>query len=249
MSEPRSRLGGDVPRYVQLAEQLRAMILTDNSELQSGFPTEAELCRTYNVSRFTVREALRRLQDEGLIARRRGSGTFVQPGASRGGARRQPFSNVRDILQYARDTQIAWERLAPGRIPKGYTDQLDMNVTGEWHRFRGLRRDKAERAIALTDVFVHRSLKGALQDLDPNRFTLLRQIAEHSGRQVARVTQSIQAVPAPAAVARELGLSARAPSLRVLRCYYDRSDFMFEISVSHHPGDRFAYWMRMDVDG
>ena len=37
--------------------------------------------------------------------------------------------------------------------------------------------------------------------------------------------------------------------LRILRCYHDQDGRMFEMSVSHHPGDRFAYSMHIDVEG
>ena len=73
------------PRYRELAEELRGEIL--RGEFQGrGFPTEADLCKRFSVSRFTVREALRALQADGLISRRRGSGTRIQPAAARGGA-------------------------------------------------------------------------------------------------------------------------------------------------------------------
>lgn len=224
------------------------MILANKDRLRQSFPTEAELCRTYDVSRFTVREALRRLQQEGLIARRRGSGTVVQPAAARGGALHQPLSNVGEILQYARGTQIRWERLPPGRIPRSYAEQLEPDVSGEWLRLQGVRQDGGGNAIAVTEAFVHQRLAGAIEDLDPNRHTLFRQLSERAGLEVARVTQDIQAVSAPAAVARALGMAPRAASLRVLRCYYDQADFLFEISASHHPGDRFAYSMHIDID-
>src|SRR5262249_179270 len=42
-------------------------------------PTERELVEQYQVSRLTVRTALRRLEDEGLIERHRALGTFVRP--------------------------------------------------------------------------------------------------------------------------------------------------------------------------
>ncbi|MHA4875136.1 GntR family transcriptional regulator, partial [Enterococcus faecium] len=74
------------PRYLEVAEDLRAQIAAGAFPQAEQFPTEAVLCRTYGVSRFTVREALRTLQQEGLIQRRRGSGTVIQPAAARGGA-------------------------------------------------------------------------------------------------------------------------------------------------------------------
>jgi GntR family transcriptional regulator len=48
-------------------------------EIDQRFPTEQELVATYGVSRHTVREALRRLQDEGLLERRRGAGSTLVP--------------------------------------------------------------------------------------------------------------------------------------------------------------------------
>ena len=44
-------------------------------------PSEHELCALFDLSRPVVREALQRLRDEGLIASRRGSGSYVQPRA------------------------------------------------------------------------------------------------------------------------------------------------------------------------
>jgi GntR family transcriptional regulator len=46
-------------------------------EYGERFPTESELTTEFDVSRATVREAVRRLRTEGLLDARRGSGTFV----------------------------------------------------------------------------------------------------------------------------------------------------------------------------
>ncbi len=64
-----------IPLWVQLLEQLRGRLA--HGEFESRFPTEEELTRDYQVSRYTVREAVRRLQADGLLVRERGRGTAV----------------------------------------------------------------------------------------------------------------------------------------------------------------------------
>ena len=59
-------------------QQLRQAILGGTFRPGSQLPTEAELCEMLGVSRTVVREALRVLEDEGLVARRHGVGTFVR---------------------------------------------------------------------------------------------------------------------------------------------------------------------------
>jgi GntR family transcriptional regulator len=47
-------------------------------ELDEHSPTDQELAEAYGASRHTVREAVRRLADDGLLARERGRGTRVR---------------------------------------------------------------------------------------------------------------------------------------------------------------------------
>jgi len=237
------------PRYVQLADTLRDQILSGALPANDQFPTENALCREYSVSRFTVREALRRLQTEGLIARRRGSGTMVQPAAARGGALHQPLSNVGEILQYARNTRITFEARGAIALPRAIAEQITEPGRGKWFHFSGIRRqDSDAQPIAVTDAYVAGHLAEAVTKVTTGRNTLFRQIEELAGIQLTRVTQDIQAVPASAAHADALGIARRAACLRILRCYYDGDGRLFEISVSHHPGNRFAYSMHIDID-
>jgi DNA-binding GntR family transcriptional regulator len=63
----------------EIAEQeLRQAIVNGSFRPGTQLPTEAELCEALGVSRTVVREALRVLEDEGLVMRRHGIGTFVR---------------------------------------------------------------------------------------------------------------------------------------------------------------------------
>jgi len=59
-------------------QELRQAIIRGTFRPGSQLPTEAELCEMLGVSRTVVREALRVLEDDGLVARRHGVGTFVR---------------------------------------------------------------------------------------------------------------------------------------------------------------------------
>ena len=52
------------PRYLQVARELRQDIVDGVYPVGSQLPTEHELCERFSVSRYTIREALRRLRDD-----------------------------------------------------------------------------------------------------------------------------------------------------------------------------------------
>ena len=237
------------PRYQEMADDLRTAILK-GAFPHGEFPTESMLCTQYGVSRFTVREALRALQGEGLIERKRGSGTVVQPAAARGGALHQPLSNVAEILQYARNSRFEFERLAEGGLPKAIAEQLGVAAGGRWFRFRGVRFGANDTVpIALVDAYVHDDLGSVIDRVEPNKETIFRQVERLAKIKLAGVTQDIQAVAAGADVAALLDITRRSPCLRILRCFHDADGKLFEISASHHPGDRFVYAMHIEVEG
>jgi GntR family transcriptional regulator len=64
------------PLYVRLKEAIRDRI---GSGMQPGdkLPSETELVETYGVSRMTVRLAMGALENEGVIVRKQGKGTFL----------------------------------------------------------------------------------------------------------------------------------------------------------------------------
>lgn len=64
-------------KYKWLAERLRERIERQKKEGLEQLPTELELCKKYHVSRQTVRAALALLTSEGLIEKRRGSGSYL----------------------------------------------------------------------------------------------------------------------------------------------------------------------------
>jgi GntR family transcriptional regulator len=64
--------------YVQLIEILRGKIETREWDVGFRIPTEEDLCKTYGVSRATVRSAIAELVREGYLFRQQGKGTFVK---------------------------------------------------------------------------------------------------------------------------------------------------------------------------
>ena len=65
-----------LPLWAQVLADLRRRLA--RGEFRAHFPGDEELRAQYGVSRHTVREAVRRLQAEGVIERGRGRGTFVR---------------------------------------------------------------------------------------------------------------------------------------------------------------------------
>ncbi|MBM3790959.1 MAG: GntR family transcriptional regulator [Acidobacteria bacterium] len=95
----------EVPLYYQLASLLREGITAGRHAPGDQIPTEADLVEEYGLSRITVRQALSSLEEEGLIRREPGRGTFVTD--------RQPFAGrlqldgtIEDLISMGSATSV-----------------------------------------------------------------------------------------------------------------------------------------------
>lgn len=242
------------PRYEQLADELRQAILAGRFDGNTAFPTESALCEHYGVSRFTVREALRCLQGERLISRRRGSGTLVEPPAIRSSARFQAFTSLDETRQYARDARTA---LAPDGfclLPRSLAAFVDPRHEAlhksRWARLRGLRTQGGgdDSPVAAIEAYVRPDLAPLLDKVDLTTLALFRQLERHGQFTVGRVMQEIAAVPASTPMAKALQIPRRTPCLRIVRIYHDSEGVPFEITNSYHPGEAFTYSMVIEPD-
>lgn len=87
-------------KYLVIVDWAKAQIKEKNLSSGDRFYSENELCDIHGVSRQTVRQALKMLENQDVIVRRRGSGTFVK---AAGGAHRTQSFNVGVISTYFSD--------------------------------------------------------------------------------------------------------------------------------------------------
>jgi DNA-binding GntR family transcriptional regulator len=66
------------PAYVQLADILRSQIASGVFRPGDQLPSEAQLCRRYDISPMTVRRSINLLADQGVVSTAQGRGTFVK---------------------------------------------------------------------------------------------------------------------------------------------------------------------------
>jgi len=227
------------PRYQQLAEIIRADILSGRLKPGDHIPTEMEICGHHQVSRHTAREALRILTVEGLLTRRKGSGSVVQ--APRTPVFAQALGDFEAILQYARDA--AFVPLNTRRATK--RDLRMFDLSDDYVRFEGLRGLDGQKPLALTRIF-------ALASLSPDENTLTRLgtsisewVEQEHGVAVANVTQRMEAIAVGPEDAAPLDVKEGSPALRTLRRYRDQQDRTILLSESLHPAGRFAYEMEL----
>jgi GntR family transcriptional regulator len=241
--------GGGAPRYHQLARILAERIAEGVHPVGSLLPTELELCDTFGVSRYTVREALRKLTEQGLVQRRQGSGTQVVS-ARRQASYVQSMRSVDELFQYARDTRLTVEDIAT--VAPG--EELEAVLGGEparaWIRIEALRQSgDGASPICVTHVYLNPDFADLADRLAGHAGPFYQLIEAVHGVRVAEVTQEIRAEPMPPAFARRLRTAAKVWALRVTRRYIGDDGRLLQVSVNWHPADRFRYTMQLRKDG
>lgn len=234
------------PRYVQVSQILQQRIGSGEYPVGGPLPTEGDLCQEFAISRHTVREALRRLAEAGLVQRRQGSGSQVLASQPSGGYVHS-MRSLSELFQYAADTRLRVDRVFDA-VPEAGALAPD-SLAQIWLKVEGLRLDAAGVvAICWTSIYINPAFAGILPDLAAPTGAIYRLIEERYGVMVERVEQEIRAMPISAAAAVALGVSRRIWAVRVVRRYLDAGGTVMLVSVNDHPGDRFSYSMQLQKD-
>jgi DNA-binding GntR family transcriptional regulator len=231
------------PLYARIEQRLRDAIAEGRYAVGTVLPTEAELCATLKVSRHTVREALRRLVEAGLVERRQGAGSIV---IAREPERGEVFGipSINGLLRYGDDTRLLIHRHGMAPLGREEAALAQGEVGAMWLSVQGLRIGQDGRPLATTDILIHPRFAAIAADL-PERGAIHHAIERRFGVEVVEVVQEIQAGPLPAAAANALRRRRRATGMLLMRRHVLTDGETLLVSRNWHPAEGFTYVMRL----
>jgi GntR family transcriptional regulator len=238
-------LGASQPQYVLVAQALIDDIRRGRYPVGSLLPPELDLCTHFGVSRHTIREAIRRLQERGLVTRQRGVGTEVR--TDRVEPRYvQSTASIADLPRYVEDTRLVTHASEDVIADEALAETLACPVGQRWVHVTGYRyagRDKLP--IALTHIYINAAYGGIQKLIGTQKVPVYTLIERQYGESVVEVKQTIRAVALTQAEARDLKVKRGSAGLVVTRTYVGANGRALEVAVNLHPADRFSYSMSL----
>ncbi|MBY0337853.1 MAG: GntR family transcriptional regulator [Acetobacteraceae bacterium] len=229
------------PRYRQVADDLIAQLRAGQHPVGAMLPTETELCAHYAVSRHTVREALRLIEEAGLVSRRQGSGTTVIAQEARGRFV-QDISSMTELLQYPEETRLTVLRAKEAKLEGMAAAAAGVTAGESWLRVEGIRRVRVTDApICFVTLLIRPEYASVLDQVGVEPGPVYGLIEKRFGLAVSAVELDMSACGVPEAQAPLLEVETGAPALLIRRRYMDGQGRVFEVSEATHPAPRFTY--------
>lgn len=234
-----------IPRYRAIADELINGIVSKKYAVGSALPAETDLCVQLQASRHTVREALRILEDSGLISRRQGSGSEVLTDTPPV-RYHQSVDSIEDLMQYGNATRLRVISTREVTADATIAATLGCSVGARCIELMALRSERVEagqagRPFALSQVLIPPQPARRREKLLKTEAALPVMLEWLDARTLGRIEQVFEAVSLDAATARLLQTRTGAPSLRARRAYFDRQGVLSLVAVSWHRGDLFRY--------
>jgi GntR family transcriptional regulator len=238
-------LNRKLPLWYQVSQSLRASILGRSPRDPLRLPTEEQLAAHYGVSVLTMRQALKELEDEGLITRHRRRGTFIEPSVLRG-SRVRLLGSVDAIV--AQQSGMTTELLEHGKAPiPGELSEYfpDMTEVATYHRLRSDEKTGEPTNHARNYVRPELAERIDLEDLACRPMTkVLRDVV---GVGISRITDTVEARLADPETARLLQIPLLSPILHYTGVTYDEDGRPLDVAVIHYRGDRFSFTVTLDT--
>ncbi|MHB9131323.1 MAG: GntR family transcriptional regulator [Armatimonadota bacterium] len=223
--------------YHTVAETLREQILSGSLPPGQKLPSEHALCAEFGVSRITIRRALQILEEELLVQRRQGSGSYVSLEPSR----KIPLLTTDFSSSIARHAPELLRRLdcLKWQHPDGETAR-ELHIAAT-ERLRYARRIDALAGtpVAMDDVYLLAHLAEKLTEQDFTAIDFLARWRQRYSLDIRYITQTIEAVPATAEISALLGIAQGDPLLKEVDVMHLHPATPAALFISYYRHDYF----------
>jgi DNA-binding GntR family transcriptional regulator len=234
-------------KAVNLARHLTEQIETGRYPVGTSLPTEAELQQRFDVSRHTVREALRGLKDRGLVVARAGVGTVVRSKAP-STSFMQGMGTLEEVIQFGEATRMKVLDNMTLVADESLAERLGARAGQELHRVSILRfRPREALPAGWVHIYLRPEHAEVVDVIETSRTPVLRLIEKRHGARIAEVLQQIVAANLTPAQARVLKSRAGKPALHVTRRYLDSQDRLLMATDAFYPSERFSHNTRFRI--
>lgn len=226
--------------------ELRQAITSGTFRPGSQLPTESELCEMLGVSRTVVREALRVLEEDGLVARRQGVGTFV---------RNHPIlKNLNFNFGITEMIESAGLKSGTGHLAiqketadKEKAEQLRVDLGTPLITVERVRTADGRPVVYSLDTMTEALIQRA--GIDPQLLrteSIYRLLQTSLGQVIDYGIARLLPVTAPQHVVEKLQLPPNALALYIVQTDYSSSDEPLVYSCEYHLPDAFDFlvWRR-----
>ncbi|MFC4036052.1 GntR family transcriptional regulator [Streptomyces polygonati] len=237
-------LNSKLPLWYQVSQSLRASILGRPAQAPLRLPTEDGLAEHYGVSVLTMRQALKELEDEGLISRHRRRGTFIEPTALRG-APVKLLGSVDAIVAQQSGGRTAVLQHGPEPLPPGVAEYFP--GLSEAVAFRRLRCDDSGEPTNWAENYLRPELADRIDLADLERWPMTKVLRDVLGVRISRITDTVEARLAQPDTARLLRVPLLSPILHYTGVTYDDTGRVVDVVRIHYRGDRFSFTVTMEA--
>ncbi len=232
-----------LPLYHRLGAILREKITSGEIGAGSRLPTESELMREYGLSRITVRQALTALEQDGLVQRFRGKGTFVRS-SSRRGASLELTGFIEDLIAMGLQTRVRIVEFRDVPAPVVAAKALGVAPGSEVllvRRVRSTGKNPFSYIIAYLPPDVGKRLTRGHLRATP----LLKLLETRCHLELGEAHQAIKASLADAECSERLGVPIGAPLLLIERVVYAVDGRPVEYVTTYYRADRYTYRVKL----
>ena len=233
-----------VPLYTQIREVLRSRILDGTYQPHQQMPSEADMIAGFGVSRITVRQALSDLQNEGLIFRIHGKGTFVsKPKAFQDLGRLQGFGEAMRGMGYETYSKVV--SIRTGKPTPQVAERLQLakgSKITELKRVRYLNREPISLDVTYLPATIGCRL--AKEDLATRDVFVI--LENDFGMSLGHADLQIGSTVADEALAKLLRVQEGSPVLVIDRMTHTTDGQPIDYEHLYYRGDAFQYKVRVD---
>jgi GntR family transcriptional regulator len=236
---PGLRLDSPEPLHCQLHDHIAELAATGSAAPGAMLPGEHAICAIFGVSRTVVRQALAQLEDEGVIERVKGKGTFVaRP--------RIPEGLAHTLLGLYDEAAARGSKVRSDVLQQEWT-RPEPAIARQLHTPPGqsvllLRRLRYldDEPWSLSTTWLPAEVGAWVADEDLGAGSLYEILRRH-GRWATLGTRSVEAVVATPEQAGLLGIEAADPLLVLHSLSLDQFGEPLEVFTAYHRGDRTRF--------